>query len=108
MSHAQTSKQSSAPDYSIGDLVWLSTEHLSLPYPTHKLTQKFIGPYCISAVLPNAVTLTLPSSVSIHPTVNISCVKPYKASLDSQPIFKPDAITMTKDQHEEYKVDYII
>ena len=48
-----------------------------------KLTEKWIDPYEISSVMPNAVELKLPKMLLIHPVVNISRVKPYLGSLPS-------------------------
>ena len=52
---------SAAPVYKIGDQVWLSTENLCmLNRASKKLTEKWIGPYEISSVMPNVVELKLP------------------------------------------------
>ena len=70
--------RSTAPIYNIGDQAWLSTDNLRmLNRASKKLTEKWIGPYEISSVMPNAVELKLPKTLHIHPVVNISRVKPY-------------------------------
>ena len=40
--------RSQAPDYEIGDKVWLSTENLKLTRTSKKLTERWLGPYDIT------------------------------------------------------------
>ena len=57
-----------APIYKIGDQVWLSTENLHmLNRASKKLMEKWIGPYEISSVMPNAVELKLPKTLISKP-----------------------------------------
>jgi len=45
---------------------------------TEKLTERFIGPYKVKKiVLANTVELELPSTIRIHPVVNISRIYRY-------------------------------
>lgn len=67
-----------APEYKIGQKVWLETENLNILRPSKKLSEKRIGPYeIVEIVSPNAVKLKLPKSIRIHPVVNVSQVCPY-------------------------------
>ena len=75
---------------------------------SQKLTEKWIGPYEISSVMPNAVELKLPKMLRIHPVVNISRVKPYLGPLPSQSVSRPRPIHVTENHDEEYKVNAII
>ena len=101
--------RSVAPIYKIGDQVWLSMDNLHmLNRASRKLTEKWIGPYEISSVMPNAVELKLSKTLQIHPVVNISRVKPYLGPLPGQPISRPGPIHVTEDHNKEYKVDTII
>ena len=98
-----------APDYKVGDKVWLSTMNLYLTCASKKLSERWVGPYIITKLIGNnAVELKLPRSMKIHPVVNISRVKPYKERLPGQPLQKPGPITVTEDRDIEYKVDYIV
>ena len=69
-------KREEVDKYKVGDLVMLSTKDLKYQIVgrrTEKLTERFVGPYKIKkVVLLNAVELELPSTVKIHPVVNIS------------------------------------
>ena len=74
--------RSQAPNYEIGDKVWLSTENLKLTRASKKLTKQWLGPYDITKRIgDNTIELRLPRSMKIHPVVNISRVKPYKECL---------------------------
>ena len=66
-------------EYKVGDLVMLSTKDLKYQMVgrrTEKLTERFVGPYKIKEIVSsNAVKLELPSTVRIHPIVNISRIR---------------------------------
>ena len=66
-----------APDYQVGQQVWLFTDNLCmLNRASKKLTEKWIGPYEVTRVTPpNAVELKLPKTLRIHLVVNVSRVK---------------------------------
>ena len=57
-----------------GDRVLLSTKDLVFKErPVRKLTERYIGSYAIEKVISlNTVKLQLPSSIRIHPVVNVS------------------------------------
>jgi len=65
-------------EYRVGDLVLLSTKDLKYQMTgryTEKFTKRFVGPYKVKAVISsNTIELELPSTVKIHPVVNISRV----------------------------------
>jgi len=60
-------------DYAVGQQVWLSMHNLCmLNCASRKLTEKWIGPYEVTRVTPNAVELKLLKTLWIHPVVNVS------------------------------------
>ena len=63
-----------------GDRVLLSTKDLVFKErPVRKLTEGYVGLYEIEeVVLSNAVKLWLPTSMRIHPVVNVSWIVQYK------------------------------
>jgi len=69
-------RRAEVDEYKVGDLVMLSTKDLKYQMVrrrTEKLTKRFIGPYKVQKiVLSNTVKLELPSTIKIHPVVNIS------------------------------------
>jgi len=67
--------------YKVGDLVMLSTKDLKYQMAsrrTEKLTERFVGPYKVKKIVSaNAVELELPSTIRIHPVVNVSRICRY-------------------------------
>ena len=65
--------------YKVGDLVMLSTKDLKYQMVrrrTEKLTKRFVGPYKVKEIVSlNAVKFELPSTVKIHPVVNVSRIR---------------------------------
>ena len=65
-------------EYSIGDLVLLSTKDLKWQMKERrleKLTEHFVGPYKVKEIVSsNMIELELPKSIKIHPVVNVSRV----------------------------------
>ena len=62
-----------APDYKVGDKVWLSAMNLCLTHTSKKLSEHWVEPYVITKLVGNnAVELKLPQSMKIHPVINIS------------------------------------
>jgi len=81
-------KRSDVEEYKVGDLVMLSTKDLKyqmIGRRTEKLTERFVGPYKVKKiVLSNAVELQLPSTVKIHPVVNVSRIHKYIGQVEGQ------------------------
>ncbi len=68
--------------FTAGDLVWFNVKNLSLRHPSRrqKLLPKYMGPIkVLELVGRNAVKLDFPEALSIHPTVSVSLVKPFRA-----------------------------
>jgi len=74
-------KRKEVDEYKVEDLVMLSTKNLKyqmIRKRTEKLTERFVGLYKVKKiVLTNVVELELPSTVRIHPVVNVSRVSRY-------------------------------
>jgi len=95
-----------APEYKIGNKVWLSTKNLNVDRPSCKLTEWQLGPYKIVKIISsNAVKLKLPTSFKIHDVVNISHIRPYRPPAAGQSTIphKPIVIEGTP----EYEVEEI-
>ena len=91
-----------------GDRVLLSTKDLVFKErPTKKLTERYVGPYAIEeVVLSNAVKLQLPSSMRIHPVINVSRIVRYKEQVKGQK--KEEGKLVEVEGVEEWEVEKIL
>jgi len=81
-------KRAEVNEYKVGDLVMLSIKDLKYQMVgkrTEKLMKRFVGPYKIEKIVSlNAVKLELPSTVKIHPVVNVSRIRHYVGQVEGQ------------------------
>lgn len=110
----QADKNRRLVPFDVGDMVLLSTEHISVAShknrPSKKLEPKFIGPFKVVAkVNENAFKLDLPPTMKQHPVFNADLLRPYipspKDFVDRAPPRPPPDII---DGHEEYEVEKIL
>jgi len=75
--------QCAAPQYNIGDKVWLSSENIKMARPMKKLDYKWLRPYIIDWVISlNAYQLKLPPSFGqVHPIFSVTLLCPYETDL---------------------------
>jgi len=72
-----------------------------------KLIEHFVGPYRIKEIISiNVVKLELPSSIRIHPIVNISQVHLYKPQVEGQKKVLPKPVIIK--EKEEFEVEKIL
>jgi len=97
-------------EYRVGNLVLLSTKDLKYQMAgkhTEKFTERFVGPYRVKAIISsNAIELELPSTVKIHPVVNVSRVWKYKLQVEGQRKEVPQPVVI--EGEEEWEVERII
>ena len=91
-----------------GDRVLLSTKDLVFKErPVRKLMERYIGPYAIEEVVSmNAVKLQLPSSMRIHPVVNVSRIVWYKEQVRGQK--KEEGKPVEVEGVEEWEVEKVL
>ena len=66
---------------------------------TEKLTERFIGPYKVKKiVLVNAVELELPSTIKIHPVVNVSRIYRYIGKVEGQRKEQPALVIIEEEE----------
>ena len=75
--------------------------------PTKKLTERYVGPYVIKEVVStNVVKLQLPSSMRIHPVVNVSRIVQYKEQIKGQK--KEEGKPVEVEKVKEWEVEKIL
>jgi len=80
-----------APEYKVGNKVWLSTKNLNIDRPSCKLTEHQLGLYeIIKIIFSNAIKLKLPASFKIHNVINVSRTRPYCPPVAGQSIIPPN------------------
>jgi len=103
-------KRAEVDDYKVGDLVILSTKDLKYQMVgkrTEKLMERFVGPYRIKKIiLLNAVELELPSTIKIHPVVNVSRIHKYIGQVEEQRKEQLDLVII--EGEEEWEVERIL
>jgi len=71
---------------------------------TEKLTERFIGPYKVKKIISaNAVELELPSTIKIHPVVNISRICRYIGQVEGQKKEQPAPVIIEGEEEWEVK-----
>lgn len=96
------------PNYQVGDKVFIFTDNLNTTRPSRKLKQKKIGPYEVVGVpTKNAVTLKLPKSLQIHPTISTHRTeKANQPTIPGQQVSPPPPVRVRGE--EEFEVETIL
>ena len=101
-------KRKEMEEWKMGDRVMLSTKNLVFKERlVCKLVERYMGLYEIEEVVSsNAVKLRLPSSIRIHPVVNVSQVVRYKEQVKGQR--KKEGKPIEVKGVEEWEVEKIL
>jgi len=95
-------KRSDADEYKVGNLVMLSTKDLKYQMVgrrTEKLIERFVGSYRVKEIISlNMVKLELPSTVKIHPVVNVSRVRQYIGQVEGQRKEQPAPVIIKEEE----------
>uniref|UniRef100_A0A8C5P883 Chromo domain-containing protein n=1 Tax=Leptobrachium leishanense TaxID=445787 RepID=A0A8C5P883_9ANUR len=95
------------PSYVPGQRVWLSTQHIKLRVPSHKLAPRFIGPYrVLQCINPVCYALELPKYLRIPNSFHTSLLKPLVCIRYSAPVKQPPPVLV--QAQEEYEVQALI
>ena len=103
-------KRSESKEYKVRNQVLLSTKDLKDQIQgrqLEKLTKQFVESHKVKRIiLINTIKLELPSSIKIHPVVNISRVQKYRNQIEAQKKEQPLPVIIKRE--EEYKVEKIL
>ena len=88
------------PEYEVGDQVWVNAKNWQPKRPSKKLDHKFMGPFrVVEKLSPLVYKLDLPPTLSVHPTLPVALLEPYREGHPGQAQAKPPKILV--DNHEE-------
>ena len=74
---------------------------------TEKLTERFVGPYKVKKIISaNTVELELPSTIRIHPVVNVSRIHRYIGQVEGQRKEQPTPVIIKGEK--EWEVERIL
>jgi len=103
-------KRSDVEEYKVRNLVMLSTKDLKYQMVgrrTEKLMERFVGPYKVKKIVSmNTVELELPSTIKIHPVVNVSRIHRYVGQVEGQR--KEQLAPVIIEGEEEWKIERIL
>ena len=100
-------KRGPTTEYTVGQLVMLTSTNLSTDRPSKKLADKWQGPFeVLEKIGTHNYKLQLPDQWKIHPVFHVDKLRPYHQdpSLPNHPKPPPDLI----GQDEEYEVEKIL
>ena len=102
-------RQSSAPDFKVGDKVFVKAQFFRTTRPSKKLSEKYLGPYkIISQPGTLSFTLHLPESMhSVHPVFHVSMLEPATSNTFSERI-QPAPAPVIIDGEPEYEISWIV
>lgn len=97
-----------APEYEVGQKVWLSSENITTDRPSAKLAAKRLGPFEVrKKISSHAYELALPPSMKNHPVFHISRLTPHVPdSIPGRIQVPPPPVVV--DDDEEWEVEDIL
>lgn len=99
-----------APEYQVGQSVWLLRKHIATNRPSSKLDVKRLGPFEIKArVGTHAYRLGLPLTMNIHNVFHVSLLEPHHPNLiASRRVEDPPPPVINEAGDEEWEVAEIL
>jgi hypothetical protein len=103
--------------FEVNDKVLLATAHLKLAGESkraRKLSEQYIGPYRVKRVInANAYELELPSTLKIHPVINVSSLKRYKDGSKQfpdrpMPFDRPPPVATEDSGAQQFEVERVL
>ncbi|KAL7281604.1 hypothetical protein ACG7TL_004921 [Trametes sanguinea] len=98
-----------APDFKVGDQVYVRAEHIRTTRPSKKLSEKFLGPFPIIAQAgTHSLTLRLPNSMrAVHPVFYVSQLEPATPNSIPGRVQTPPPLVLV-DREPEYEISEIL
>ena len=102
-------RRSPAPDFKVGDKVFVKAQFFQTTWPSKKLSEKYLGPYeIISQPGTLLFTLRLPESMhSVHPVFHMSMLEPATSNTFSERIQLAPAPVIL-DREPKYEISRIV
>lgn len=98
-----------APQYKVGDMVWLNTKNLITKRPGRKLENVNGGKYAIKKIIsPHAVKLELPPSLQIYPVFHVNLLEPAATNPPHSGYVQPPGQSLIVDGKVEWEVADIV
>ena len=105
----QANKHRRDGQFSVGDLVMLSSTHVNLKGTSRKLKPRWVGPFMVTKLVSDvSVKLDLPATIRLHPVVHVSQIKPYVVDPRWQERNKPPPPLIDDDGQVSYIVERIL
>ena len=102
-------RRSPAPDFKVGDKVFVKAQFFQTTQPSKKLSKKYLGPYKIISQ-PGTLSFTLrllESICSVHPVFHVSMLEPAISNTFSERIQLAPALVII-DREPEYEISRIV
>lgn len=103
-------KRKDAPEFKVGDRVWLLRRNIKTTRPSDKLDYKRLGPFPVTECIgTSAFRLRLPASMKIHPVFHVSLLEEYHPNqLPSRDVEEPPEPEVLEDGTMVYTVEKIL
>ena len=109
MKHFADAHRQSAPEYKVGDKVWLDASNLRTSRPSKKLDDRRFGPFSIIQVVsPHVYRLQLPRSWRMHPVFHTSKLRPYISDSSIRSPQPSPPLPVVMNEEVEYEVESIL
>lgn len=97
-----------APQFEVGDKVWIDAKNLAISQPSRKLTYKRLGPYEITKKIgPLNYEVKIPRAWRIHPVFHVELLRPHpKDLIPGRAPANPPPVDV--EGQEEYEVEEIL
>lgn len=98
-----------APQYKVGDMVWLNTKNLITKWPSRKLENIYDRKYAIKKIIsPYTIELKLCLELQMHPVFHVNPLKPTATDLPHLGHVQPLGPPIKVDGEIKYKILEIV